>query len=120
MIRDLFTILVTTWFATSFARAGGVGAIVNNNCPGWQRVHLGLAGGPPPISIELWSGENSTNILCDSPESCGYIENWNTPKAHWLDVSVETQGWRTFQETLTVSSSGDMEAYFSLDLCSSM
>ena len=95
--------------------------MIRNTCSTWQRVSAGLVGGPAPITLDIPRNQTVAHLLCDAPWACGYEEDtWNTPKAHWLDLQVETQGSRQVFETLTSSSTGGMASYFVVDLCASL
>ena len=95
----------------------GIGIILRNTCDRWQRVIAGLVGGPEPVTLDVPRNQTIAHLLCDSPWPCGYNGTWDTPKAHWLDVIIETQDRRQVYDTLTTSGSGGMASYFVIDLC---
>lgn len=94
----------------------GIGVVVKNTCGTWQRVSVGLVGGPPAVTLAIGKGQNATQLLCDAPWNCGYAENWGAPTTHWLVADVVTQQ-RRIEETLTASSTGAMSANFIIHLC---
>jgi len=108
---------LATQLIQTFAQDQGIGITLRNTCDTWQRVTAGLVGGPEPITLDTPANQTVTHLFCDAPWACGYPDNWDTPKAHWLDVWIETQDWRHVNETLTTSASGGMASYFVVDLC---
>ena len=95
----------------------GIGIILRNTCDRWQRVIAGLVGGPEPVTLDVPRNQTIAHLLCDSPWACGYDGTWDTPKAHWLDATIETQDRRQVYDTLTTSATGGMASYFVIDLC---
>jgi hypothetical protein len=95
----------------------GIGVVANNACDTWQRATFGLVGGPSPVTLDIPPNQTSAQILCETPAACGYLDDWDTPKAHWLNGWIETQDWRYVNGTLTVSASGELAAYFVIDVC---
>lgn len=121
MVSVRFTcILLALAMVVGRARASGqgIGVVIRNNCGGWQRVQVGLVGGPPSVRVSLRKGQEQTRTLCGSPSACGYADGtWDDPKAHWMRAVVETQQGRAIEQTLTASSSGAMRAMFVVELC---